>query len=573
MATRTLKARVELDGEKQYKQALSELNQGNKVLASEMKKLQAEYKGNADSVEYLNKKGDVLQRQLQQQKDKVKALQDAVAASAKKYGEADKKTQDWIIKLNNAEAAQYDLEHAIEENTEAIEKQGKEMTGMGDAVDGFASKLGINIPKGAKDALNGMNGLSKGTVAAMGVAAGAVVALIKVVKELQDTTLDAAHRADEIMTKANQMNISAQQYQALQYASPFVDVDVDTMAGSLSKLTKAMGDAASGSEQAKQKFRDLGVSITDADGSLRSAYDVWLDTMDAIGQMTDATEQDIAAQELLGKSASDLAGIYREGTESLREYTEAAYDSYVMSDDQLEQLGAVDDAWQKLQLDIEHNKDQIALQWSPAAKKALEQFDKLVTAAGKALTDSGIITGFAEIVKYAVALIDPIVSLLNTADGAPDRLRPVYEILHGIAGVFAWIADAANVVAGILTLDGSRIKTALGFGRDSGNFSNMQQWMGYTTEGQYRDEETGLWTGNYGRNATGNDNWRGGLTWVGEAGPELVALPSGSQIYNAQDAGQLGGDYYITINVDRIEDLQDVIDLVQSARVRSRMKR
>ena len=84
MSTRTLKARVELDGEKEYKQALSELNQGNKVLASEMKKLQAEYKDNADSVEYFNKKGDLLQRQLEQQKDKVKTLQDALAASAKK---------------------------------------------------------------------------------------------------------------------------------------------------------------------------------------------------------------------------------------------------------------------------------------------------------------------------------------------------------------------------------------------------------------------------------------------------------------------------------------------------------
>ena len=60
MATRTIKARVEIDGEKQYKQALAELNSGNKVLASEMRKLQAEYKGNADSVEFLNKKGDTI---------------------------------------------------------------------------------------------------------------------------------------------------------------------------------------------------------------------------------------------------------------------------------------------------------------------------------------------------------------------------------------------------------------------------------------------------------------------------------------------------------------------------------
>ena len=130
MATRTIKARVEIDGEKQYKQALSELNSGNKVLASEMKKLQAEYKGNAESVEFLNKKGDLLQRQLQQQKDKVQTLKDALANAAQKYGEADKRTQDWVVKLNNAEAAQFELEHAIEENNQALEGQDKEMTGL-----------------------------------------------------------------------------------------------------------------------------------------------------------------------------------------------------------------------------------------------------------------------------------------------------------------------------------------------------------------------------------------------------------------------------------------------------------
>ena len=40
--TRTLKARVGLDGMDEYKRALSELNSGNRVLTSEMRKLQAE---------------------------------------------------------------------------------------------------------------------------------------------------------------------------------------------------------------------------------------------------------------------------------------------------------------------------------------------------------------------------------------------------------------------------------------------------------------------------------------------------------------------------------------------------
>ena len=37
-------------------------------------------------------------------------------------------------------------------------------------------------------------------------------------------------------------------------------------------------------------------------------------------------------------------------------------------------------------------------------------------------------------------------------------------------------------------------------------------------------------SGNVGKNAAGDNNWRGGLTWVGEEGPELVNLPRGSRI-------------------------------------------
>ena len=575
---------IELTGDQKYKQALKELNSGNAVLRSEMVKLQAEYKNNANSVEFLNKKGDLLQRQLQQQQDKVKTLRDAVAYATKEYGEASTKTQDYIKQLNYAEAAEFNLQHAIDENNEAIQNQGKAMTSFGDAISGVADKLGIQIPQGAKEALNGMNKLSAGTVAAMGAAAAGVALVVKGIKELQQTTLEAAARADEIMTRSTQMNISAQQYQALQYASPFVDVDVDTMASSLSKLTKLIGEAASGGEEARAKFADLHVEFQNGDQTLRNAYDVWLDTMDALAGITDETERDIAAQNLLGKSASELANIYREGTGALREYIEAAEDNYVMSEEQLEQLGAVDDAWEHLQLSIEHNKDMIAVQWAPAAKASLESFDKLVTAAGKALVDSGIIQGFAELVQFEASLLDPIASLHKSEDGATARLRPVYEILHGIAGVFALISDAADTVIGILQginvfggwesmkAGWHKVGVAQGYGKSSGEFSHMQQWMGYSTDGYYYDESIGAWTGNYGFNAGGTSNWRGGLTWVGEAGPELVSLPKGSQIYNTQDSEQMLGDtYYITLNVDKIEDIQDVVDLVKSARVVNRM--
>lgn len=55
--------------------------------------------------------------------------------------------------------------------------------------------------------------------------------------------------------------------------------------------------------------------------------------------------------------------------------------------------------------------------------------------------------------------------------------------------------------------------------------------------------------GDVGSNAAGTDYWGGGLTWVGEEGPELVDLPAGSTIYNHEESANFGGDtYQITVD-------------------------
>ena len=186
MAVRKVSARVEIDGEREYKAALGELNNGNRVLASEMRKLQAEYKGNAESTEYLTKRGEVLERQLLQQKDKVETLRQALNNAAQQYGEADSRTQAWAVKLNDAEAAQYNLEHAIEENNEALKAndgqlkaENESLVSVGDTVDDLAGKFGVRLPDGLKKALDNMQGFSSGTVLAMSAAAAGVAALTK----------------------------------------------------------------------------------------------------------------------------------------------------------------------------------------------------------------------------------------------------------------------------------------------------------------------------------------------------------------------------------------------------------
>ena len=567
---RKVGARVELDGEKEYKQALQELNTGNKTLASEMRKLQAEYKGQTESTEFLTKKGELLDQMLLQQQDKVKKLREAVQQMAEKYGEADSKTQSYIQQLNNAEAEEFNLQHSIEENNKALKGQGEEMTGLGDTVEQLADKLGIRIPKGAKDALNGMQSFSAGSVAALTAVAAGVAAAVKGIQELHQMTLDIASEVDELVTQSIVTGIDTQTYQALQYAENLVDVSVSTMTGSLTKLMQNMRSARDGNEEMAASFRDLGIEITNSDGTLRESYDVMLEVIDALGQMEAGTERDATATQILGKSAQELNPLINAGSKALAEYGEQAEKTgYILNESQIKKLAEVDDAYQEVQLTIASLKKQMAADFAPAVKDAMELFRDVVQKAGEMLERSGLIENLAMIIQNLIQIIRSGGEILAGIPGFNHALDALKVTLGAVAQFTAVIADAADLIKSVLSLDFTGVKNALGFGYSSGYANNYQRTR------MQQEGRLDQYDAYYGRNASGTENWRGGLTWVGEAGPELVALPQGSRIYSNQESQNMGGDVYIgtvVIDAKSVQEIQDIVRIFQNAQVTARMK-
>lgn len=560
MATRNATLKVAIEGEQQYKNALKELNQGSAVLASEMKKLSAEFAGNEKSIEALNAKGDLLQRQLLQQKDKVETLKKALAESAKNFGEADKRTQEWQIKLNSAEAAQAKIEQQIKQTNEEIANQGKITLTVGDAVDQLASKLGINLPKSATEALNGTVKFSTGTIKAMGAAAAAVAALMKTIKELHDITLEAAADVDKLVTESMVTGLSTQTIQQLKYAENLIDVSYGTISGTLTKLTKTMDSARDGNKNLAESFASLGVSITDSTGQLRPAEEVFYDVIDALGQIQNGTERDAIAMELLGKSAQDLNPLILQGSDAMRELAaEAEATGYVLDESQIEKLAEVDDAYQRMQLEIEATKKKLAVEFAPASKQAMEAFQRVVTTAANKLTESKIVENLASLVASTMSLIETCADLFDAMPSWMNPLNQLSDAFRGLAVIMATISDTMNVITGLFTLDFDRVKTGLGWNMGSGQLSNLQQL-------KYRDSDY-VWY-----NAAGDQNWRGGLTWVGESGPELVNLPRGSQIYSNQESQQIaGGDTIYNITVANVDELNEIVDWFESRRIRGRM--
>lgn len=585
-----INTRFTLSGEKEYKQAISEIGSGMKVLDSEMRKVQSAYAQNADSVEALNAKNDVLERKISTQTEKLDYLRAALQQSAEKYGEADKRTMQWQTSLNNAEAELNNLNNQFDENKQKIADSGKEMGNLGDVVNGLTSKLGIQLPDGMKSSLNAMGSLDASSLALAGTFAAVAAAIVKVEKAMISMTKESASFADNIITLSMQTGQSTEQLQEFSYATELIDVSVDTLQGSLRKLTNNMQDTMNGTGNAKASFEALGVSVTNADGSMRSANDVFYETIDALGQVKNETERDAMSMDIFGRSAQDLNPLIIQGSKTLKAYADEAHNvGYVLDDEALSALGAVDDAYQRLQKTQEGVKNQLSAEFAPYLEEFYGDVTTMVKDGGKAIKDSGIVDAFGMLLETVGDILNPM------SDLSGNRVPALTNALRPLAEVMALIADTADFFAGLFTLDFKKMGNALGFGYASGNGNKYQtlqdsyaakSWGSSASDLSKAYEEAvargdsstlGItedeWRRRYlGGNAAGTDNWAGGWTRVNENGLERIYLPSGSRIQTASETRYTSGDTYnTTVYVDHVEDLDTILRIAKNARITTRM--
>lgn len=592
-----INTRFTLSGEKEYKQAISEIGSGMNVLNSEMRKVQSAYAQNADSVEALSAKNDVLGRKISTQTEKIEYLRAALQQSAEKYGEADKRTMQWQTSLNNAEAELNNLNNQFDENKQKIADSSKEMGNLGDVVNGLTSKLGIQLPDGMKSSMNAMGSLDAQSLALAGGFAAVAAAIIKAEKAMISMTKESAAFADNIITLSMQTGQSTQQLQEFSYATELIDVSVDTLQGSLRKLTNNMQDTMNGTGNAKDSFDALGISVTNADGSMRNANDVFYETIDALGKVKNETERDAMSMDIFGRSAQDLNPLIIQGSKTLKAYADEAHNmGYVLDDEALSALGAVDDAYQRLQKTQEGVKNQLAVEFAPYLEEFYGDVTSMVKDGGKAIKDSGIVDAFGMLLETVGDILNPMSDLSN------NRVPALTKALQPLAKVMALMADAAELLKGVINFGTGHIsegwgqmKHALGFGYSSGNGNNYQNLLDSYNEQQWGQSASDLskayeeavargdsstlgitedeWRRRYlGGNAAGTDNWAGGWTRVNENGLERIYLPSGSRIQTASETRYTSGDTYnTTVYVDHVDDLDTILRIAKNARITTRM--
>ena len=121
--------KIGLEGEKEFKKSLAEINNSFKVLGSELKLVDSQFDKNDKSTEALTARSEVLNKEIDQQKQKIETLRSALANAAESFGENDRRTQSWQIQLNNAQAALNGIERVTLVPTEPpLKKPPKALT-------------------------------------------------------------------------------------------------------------------------------------------------------------------------------------------------------------------------------------------------------------------------------------------------------------------------------------------------------------------------------------------------------------------------------------------------------------
>lgn len=446
MATREIKTRFKLEGEQEYKRAMSEAAGVIKTLNSEQKLAKAQYEATGDAQQYAADQARILKEQIEQQKKAVAAAEDAVKKltdnGVDKNADSMRK---WREKLNNARTALYNMQTRLT-------RVGTEL-GQEEQAFGKAQSAGTSYQDEMEKINDGIN--FKNTIDSIDLITGHIEKVIRTAakgaKALWDMGVDAGTWADNIATAASQAGVDPETYQSWQYASRFIDSNVDDIVKNWRDIdNKLIAEGESG-----QKYlHDLAVAgvanINATTGQLRQGSDIFWDLIDYLNGIGDAEKRTAEATKFFGNDWRRLNPLIEAGSKAYKDLANEGRSVAVVSNENVAALGAVDDAVQDMGARFDKLKYDTLAELAPTFEKTAKALSTAITAMDEFVQSA---EGQAALAGLNDALSGIIDSFLGE-DNGKGTFKAIVEgasgAVKGFTDAMNWIKDNGMVVAGIV---------------------------------------------------------------------------------------------------------------------------
>lgn len=380
--------------------ALKGVNGQAREAQNELKEVNKALKLDPTNVELLEQKQRALASAVEATTKKLETLKDAQKQAADQLARGDIGQQQYDALSREIVKTEAELQKAKDAQDKfniSAEQASAKLSAVGDKAQMVADK----------------------TKALSAAAAGLVVAI-------GGAAMKSAAWADDLNTLSKQTGLTTEDLQKMQYASELVDVSVDDIAGSMSKMRRAM--ATDGKQDV---FAQLGVSVRDGTGALRDSSTVFYEVLDRLGKVGNETERDALAMEIFGRSADQLAGIIDDGGASLKALGEEAENlGLILDQDTLDAMNRVNDQIDRLKA------------------QAQGQFAKAGAAALEALTPAieGIVNALSKVLEFIGNLNPEVIKVVTIIAAIVAAISPVAAIIAKIAGLLATLAPLLPVI-------------------------------------------------------------------------------------------------------------------------------
>lgn len=439
MSTEDIKTKYGLDTT-DFKTGISAMNRALRVLNSDFAANAASMGDWSKTASGLEARNNALADMMDVQSVKVAALKSEYERLSTEQGANSAAAQNALIAYNKGQESLNGMQAEVNENQTALADMTKESDSASDSV----TELGQKTETAGGQMLTFgqvMDGVKAGLQTAVTVIAGVATALVGVGAAIAGVVLKSAEFADGLVEMSDKTGLSTTRLQELAYVGSQVGVETETIASSMGKLTKSMDQASSQTETfaAKQAdatgkidqariaydqivkiygekslkakealekvteaetnlaeltngdtaaaFDQLGVSITDASGSLRDNETVFAEIIDSLGKISNETERDALSMSIFGKSAQELNPLIKAGSEEIANLSaEASKMGAVVSEDNVSALGEFSDTLGGLKLGLQGTATTIGAAILPGfqalgekGKGYLEQLSTAVT--------------------------------------------------------------------------------------------------------------------------------------------------------------------------------------------------
>ena len=289
------------------------------------------------------------------------------------------------------------------------------------------------VTKSSKEAFQDLAGTAK--TVALGYSA--------IVAAIGGLTISAAQSADEINTLSATYSISAEQLQKFQFASELVDVSLETMTSTMTKNIRSMAAYKDGTAATVAAYDTLKVKVTDGNDNLRDSEVVYNEVLTALGKMTNETERDALAMQILGKSAQELNPLILAGVDAISQLGSVAESmGLILSDEQLAALNTFNDKLDTSKAKLDALKMVVGAEFANTFGEAIEGTADELVGFVQELKDDGTLADIANNLK---AQIESIVKAIEIAVRIGWQFRDVIA-----AGVTALIAFKTSMAIGTL---------------------------------------------------------------------------------------------------------------------------